>query len=103
MEHLPPLGWGDVARKSDVLMLKEDNVRLENTMTTKADLQVLETRVDEMEKRFNIRFEALELRMTSVEKAIRDLDARLTSTTWKLVGMLFSGFGAVIFTVIKKG
>ena len=28
MEHLPPTGWGDVARKQDVVALKQDVVAL---------------------------------------------------------------------------
>ena len=43
MEHLPPTGWGDVARKHDVLVLKEDLGRLRDEVDRLRD---------EMDRRF---------------------------------------------------
>jgi len=45
MEHLPPTGWGDVARQSDVALLKTDITRLEGEVhkIREVDLPALRT------------------------------------------------------------
>jgi hypothetical protein len=34
MEHLPPTGWADVARKDDVVLVRRDIERVEKRLST---------------------------------------------------------------------
>lgn len=54
MRHLPPSGWGDVARKHDLDML-----------TRRADAfeQRFDKRIDDLESRLNTRIDGLERRL----------------------------------------
>ena len=60
MEHLPPSGWGDVARKYDVSMATDlINIRIDS----------LDRRMDVIDKRMDIidkRLDAIERRLTIV-------------------------------------
>jgi hypothetical protein len=46
VQHLPPTGWGDVARVSDIHRLEVDINRLENHIDTQIDR--LERRIDRL-------------------------------------------------------
>ena len=46
MEHLPPFGWADVARKSDVDQLQRDISRVEISLS--ADINRVEKRIDHL-------------------------------------------------------
>ena len=46
MEYLPPMGWADVARKSDVDQLQRDISRVEISLS--ADINRVEKRIDHL-------------------------------------------------------
>ena len=60
MNHLPPTGWADVARKSDLDQLRinlEGKMKmLENKLESRIDM--LESKFDAMESRFEAKLEA---------------------------------------------
>jgi hypothetical protein len=83
MEHLPPSGWGDVARKYDIdglgnrfdgLVQRVDV--LEQRLDKRIDdlEQRLDKRIDDLEERMNRRFNELEAQLN---KCIDGLERRL--------------------------
>jgi hypothetical protein len=72
MEHLPPSGWGDVARKYDIDGLGN---RFDG-LVQRVDVleQRLDKRIDDLEERMNRRFNELEAQLN---KRIDGLERRL--------------------------
>jgi hypothetical protein len=81
LEHLPPAGWGDVARRSDI-----------DHLGTRIDR--LETRIDQLEARIDEKFNAFEERLmlrteTLINKAInRQLWIMLSFTGAMVIAMV---------------
>jgi len=90
MELLPPVGWADIATKSDLRHLER---RFDG----------LELRFDGLESRFDRKLEALEARMdlkleTLEHKLMSALRTEIVAQTWRLVTASVATFGA--FTAV---
>lgn len=72
MEHLPPVGWADVA--------------------TKRDIDHLERRMDEMETRMELRFEALRSEMRT---GLAEVRTEIHQEARKVVFLVVGAFAAI--------
>jgi predicted nuclease with TOPRIM domain len=99
IEHLPPTGWGDVARRSDVDRLETQFNRLESRFSQlEHEFRNLETRLNnrfqESETRIDEKFNAFEERLmlrteTMINKAInRQLWIMLSFTGAMVIAMV---------------
>jgi hypothetical protein len=69
MEHLPPTGWGDVARR--------------------ADIDALDTRIDQRAALLRLELQAMEHRLTA------GFHRDMVKQTWILAGMIVTAIGSV--------
>lgn len=89
MEHLPPSGWGDVARKSD--------------MDQRFD--IVDHRFNIVDQRFNMidqRFEMIDQRFEVIDQRFASMESRLNGIVqglWAL-GSLTSAFFLALLTII---
>ena len=82
MAHLPPAGWSDVARRSDI-----DELRV----ATKHDIDLL-----------SVRLENVEARLDSIEVKLDDLASmkRYVVSTGVALAALISGFGVPLLLAV---
>ena len=74
VEHLPPVGWGDVARRSDIAAL---DLRFEQIHRR---FEEVDRRFEEVDRRFeevDRRFEEVDRRFDQVDARFGDLEVRL--------------------------
>ena len=70
MEHLPPVGWVDIATKQDIALVRSDIEGLEVRMTT--GFEAVDQRFETMDARMTTGFEA-------VDQRFETMDARMTT------------------------
>ena len=93
MEHLPPTGWGDVARTRDIDRLEGSFHRLENRFDLLENrFDLLEGRVERLEARFELlHAEFYELRS--------DLTRRLDSFSRWAIGLAIT-YGTILVGIL---
>jgi hypothetical protein len=102
MQHLPPSGWSDVARQSDINRLESRMDRLESRMDRlELSFYRLEERVGKVENQL-IKVEAA---VESLQGSVKQLDSRVDSVVyglWALGGLMATGFFGLFAVIITK-
>ena len=89
MDHLPPTGWAEVARKSDIDHL----AALMDARFTGSDYRTgsIDTRIDALDKRID-----------SLDQRIDSLEARMVHGMWMLAGLSVTLWGSLFGVIITK-
>ena len=78
MEHLPPSGWDDVARQSE-MVLRFDMAQIQFDMIDRR-FEEIDRRFEEVNRRFEVvdkRFEEVDKRFDGVDKRFDAIDSRM--------------------------
>ena len=106
MEHLPPAGWGDVARRSDI-----DNL----IQVIEAKFDAMEARFDAIDKRFDVvnskfdvmdaKFDAVDTKFAAVHQRLDSMDSRINGLVhglWALGSLTTTFFLTLVTVIITK-
>ena len=74
IEHLPPVGWADVATKHDLAALEQR-------------IELRFVRIDDRFARVDDRFNALEERFNSIDERVNAIDERFKGLDWRFEGL----------------
>ena len=108
MNHLPPSGWGDVARVSDFNPVKMQIHGIEKQIDgLEQRIDVLDQRMDGLEHRIDLldrRMDGLEHRMDRIEQKMNGLEVqmgKLNSSLKVLIGGVLTVSTAIIILLIQ--
>ena len=88
MEHLPPLGWGDVARSKDISHLSDRIDYVE---------QSLSARIDNVEQSLSARINNVSARIDHVEQRLKGI----TGTLWVMIGSMVTVSTGIIVMLVQ--
>jgi len=103
MEHLPPRGWGDVARTVDVTHVSERLIQTESNLTLRIDQldATVNARIDHVEAHLSARIDQLDAtvnaRIDHVEKRLQGI----ASTLRVMIGSMISISAAMIVMLVQ--
>jgi hypothetical protein len=79
MEHLPPLGWGDVARTKDINHLADRMTQIDQRLTG---------RIDGVEERMSMRIDYVETRLKSITTTLQVMIGAMVTVSTGIIVML---------------
>lgn len=90
MEHLPPLGWGDVARTKDIDNLADRMTQIDqrHTMRTDSLEERLTSRIDGVEERLSMRIDFIETRLKSITTTLQVMIGAMVTVSTGIIVML---------------
>lgn len=90
MEHLPPLGWGDVARTKDIHHLADRMTQMDQRLTARIDNveSKLTARIDSVEERLATRLDYVEKRMKSIATSMQVMIGSMVAVSTGIIVML---------------
>jgi tetrahydromethanopterin S-methyltransferase subunit G len=110
MEHLPPLGWGDVARSKDISHLSDRIDHVEQSLSARIDYveqslsaridnveKSLSTRIDNVEQSLSARIDQLSARIDHVEQRLKGI----TGTLWVMIGSMVTVSTGIIVMLVQ--
>ena len=107
MEHLPPSGWGDVARQGDIAAVKADVAGLKNDVAAlktemagvKTDIVLLRASVEGLRTEMNVKFDSL--RTGIVDEINATMTEKLNSQLRWTIGLFAAQFVALAAIALR--
>ena len=88
MEHLPPSGWSDVARQSDIALVRSDLDRVEAAL--KSDIALVRGDLEHAQAAMKSDVEQLQKDIARVEADLKSSTTSLRNSIWSSLGITAS-------------